>query len=88
VKCDSAPSVFFESEIGSHVERYGNVAQVRSVSVVRSIPYGAVEVRYVNYIHLFWDGVRWWIAGEVFDEKRADNPIPAAWLKFAGNAAE
>ena len=70
----------FETEIGSRVERFGNVAQVRSVSVARRTPKGRVEGRYVNYAQLFWDGTRWWIAAMVWDEERPDNPIPAAWL--------
>ena len=70
----------FETEIGSRVERFGNVAQVRSVSVARRTPTGPIEARYVNYVQLFWDGNRWWIAGAVWDQERPDNPIPAAWL--------
>ena len=70
----------FETEIGSRVERFGNVAQVRSVSVARRTPKGPVEGRYVNYAQLFWDGTRWWIAAMVWDEERPDNPIPRAWL--------
>lgn len=70
----------FETEIGSRVERFGNVAQVRSVSVSRRTPDGPIESRYVNYVQLFWDGARWWIAGAVWDQERPDNPIPAAWL--------
>lgn len=70
----------FETEIGSRVERFGNVAQVRSVSVARRTPTGPIEGRYVNCAQLFWDGNRWWIAGMVWDEERPDNPIPRAWL--------
>jgi hypothetical protein len=70
----------FETEIGSRVERFGNVAQVRSVSVARRTPTGPVEGRYVNFAQLFWDGTRWWIAAMVWDEERPDNPIPRAWL--------
>jgi hypothetical protein len=70
----------FETEIGSRVERFGNVAQVRSVSVARRTPDGPIEARYVNYVQLYWDGNRWWIAGIVWDQERPDNPIPTAWL--------
>jgi len=70
----------FETEIGSRVERFGNVAQVRSVSVARRTPKGPIEARYVNYAQLYWDGGRWWIAAMVWDEERPDNPIPKAWL--------
>jgi hypothetical protein len=70
----------FETEIGSRVEHFGNVAQVRSVSESRRTPDGPIEARYVNYLQLFWDGTRWWIAGAVWDRERPDNPIPAEWL--------
>jgi hypothetical protein len=77
----------FETEIGSRVERFGNVAQVRSISVARRTPTGPVEGRYVNYAQLFWDGNRWWIAAMVWDEERPDNPIPAAWLSHPNKGA-
>ena len=70
----------FEVEVGFRIERFGNVAQVRSVSVARRTPDGPIEARYVNYVQLYWDGARWWIAGVVWDQERPDNPIPAAWL--------
>ena len=78
----------FETEIGSRIERFGNVAQVRSVSVSRRTPDGPIESRYVNYVQLFWDGARWWIAGAVWDQERPDNPIPAAWLGHPAKRSE
>ena len=77
----------FETEVGSRIERFGNVAQVRSVSVARRTPGGPVEGRYVNYVQLYWDGARWWIAGAVWDEERPDNPIPAEWLGHSATRA-
>lgn len=70
----------FESEIGRRIEHFGNVAQVRSVSVVRSTPDGPIEDRYVNYFQVYWDGTRWWIAGMVWDKERSNTPIPEAWI--------
>jgi hypothetical protein len=55
----------FETEVGRRIECYGNVAQVRSVSVVRSRPDGPITERYVNYSQLYWNGSRWWITGQV-----------------------
>jgi hypothetical protein len=78
----------FETEIGSRVERFGNVAQVRSVSESRRAPGGAVDARYVNYLQLFWDGTRWWIAGAVWDQERPDSPIPEEWLNAPKNGSE
>ena len=70
----------FEREIGSRIERFGNVAFVRSISESRRTPDGPIDGRYVNYISLFWDGSRWWISGFVWDEERPNNPIPKAWI--------
>jgi len=70
----------YETEVGRHVERFGNVAQVRSVAVARRTPEGPALGRYVNYFQLYWDGARWWIAGMVWDEETPSRPIPAAWI--------
>jgi hypothetical protein len=69
-----------ETEIGRRIERWGNVAQVRSVAAVRRTADGPVEARYVNYFQLYWDGTRWWIAGMVWDEERPEAPIPGSWV--------
>jgi hypothetical protein len=71
---------FYETEIGRRIERYGNMAQVRSVAVIRSTKDGPVEERYVNYFQLYWDGMRWWIAQIVWDQERPATPIPQAWI--------
>lgn len=70
----------YETEIGRHIERFGNVAQVRSVAAARRAADGPVQARYVNYFQLYWDGSRWWIAGMVWDAETATRPIPAAWV--------
>lgn len=72
---------FFEAEIGAQVERFGNVAQVRSVYETRRSAQGPVTGRGVNYLTLFWDGARWWIANAVWDDERPGNPIPADWIR-------
>jgi len=38
-------------------------------------------VRGINSIQLVRDGRRWWIASVVWDSERADNPIPADYMK-------
>ena len=68
---------FFETEIGSRIERFGNVAQVRSVYETRRVANGPLDGRGVNYLTVFWDGTRWWITGAVWDDERPDNPAPA-----------
>lgn len=70
----------FETEVGRRIERYGHVAQVRSVAVVRLTPNGPIDARYVNYFQLYWDGSRWWIAGMVWDKERPTAAIPDAWV--------
>lgn len=73
-------SGMFEIEVGRRIERWGHVAQVRSVAVVRRTPDGPIDARYVNYFQLYWDGSRWWIAGMVWDLERPGAPIPEAWV--------
>ncbi len=70
----------FEAEIGSRIERFGNAAQVRSISVARRTRSGPIIGRYVNYITLNRDGTRWWMTAWVWDEERPNNPIPASWI--------
>ena len=77
---DFVKNGLFETEIGSRIERFGNVATVRSITESRRTPNGPIDGRYVNYIALYWDGVRWWISGFVWDEERPNNPIPKAWI--------
>jgi hypothetical protein len=71
---------FFETEIGSRIERFGNVAEVRSVYETRHREGGPLTGQGVNYLMLYWDGGRWWITGAVWDDERPDNPLPAAWV--------
>jgi hypothetical protein len=71
---------FFEREIRRVTRRFGNVAQVASTYEFSSTPNGAAQGRGINYINLFWDGRRWWIANAVWDDERPDNPIPPEHL--------
>jgi hypothetical protein len=71
---------FFETEIGSRIERFGNVAQVRSAYETRQVADGPLTGRGVNYLMLYWDGSRWWITGAVWDDERPDNPLPEGWI--------
>ena len=72
---------FYEAEIGSNIERFGNVASVRSVYETRRTAEGPLLGRGINYLTLFWDGKRWWIANAVWDDERPDNPIPKEWIR-------
>ena len=71
---------FFEAEIGHRIERFGNVAHVRSVYETRRAGNGPVLGRGVNYLLLYWDGVRWWITGAVWDDERPGNKLPRSWI--------
>ena len=77
---DLVKNGLFERELGSRIERFGNVATVRSISEARRTPNGPVDGRYVNYFSLYWDGSRWWITGIVWDEESPNKPIPKAWI--------
>lgn len=71
---------FFETEIGSRVERFGNVVSVRSVYETRRTIGGPLIGRGVNYLQLYWDGSRWWISAASWDDERPDNKLPAGWI--------
>lgn len=71
---------FFETEIGHRVERFGNVAQVRSAYEMRRTAKGHPFGRGVNYLLLYWDGGRWWIANAVWDDERPGNQLPRSWI--------
>jgi hypothetical protein len=70
----------FEREIGSRVERFGNVAVVRSAYELRRTEAGPVEQRGVNFFTLYHDGTRWYISHIVWDSERPTNRIPNAWI--------
>jgi uncharacterized protein YciI len=69
----------WELETGSRVERWGNLAQVRSIGEFRRTPDGPLVARYVNYVHLYCDGSRWWVAGAIWEPERPGAAIPPAW---------
>jgi hypothetical protein len=71
---------FYEREIHRVERRFGNIVQIFSAYESRHAPDGPVFARGVNFITLFFDGARWWIASAVWDGERPDNPIPPEWL--------
>ena len=81
---DTAPffaaNDFYEIEVARRVDRFGNVAQVRSVYEARRSPDDAEIVkRGVNSIQLFHDGERWWVVSVLWDNERAGVEVPAEW---------
>ena len=71
---------FFESEIHRVTQRFGNIAHVFSTYESRQKAAGPVIARGINSVELFWDGKRWWIASNIWDDERPDNPLPPAYL--------
>ncbi len=71
---------FFEKEIHRTTKRFGNVAHVYSTYESRTTPTGPVIARGINFVQLFWDGHRWWIAAAMWDDERPSNPIPKEFL--------
>lgn len=76
---------FYESEIHRVTEKFGHIAHVFSTYESRQKKDGPVIARGINSIELFYDGKRWWIASAIWDDERADNPIPGEYLP-PGNA--
>lgn len=71
---------FYESEIHRVTEKFGHIAHVFSTYESRQKKDGPVIARGINSIELFYDGKRWWIASAIWDDERADNPIPGEYL--------
>lgn len=78
-----AASGFHEVQVGWHAERFGAVMAARSVYEARRDPADATLLkRGVNFIHLFHDGARWWIASVVWDDARPGVELPD-WFRAA-----
>ncbi|MCK5438754.1 MAG: hypothetical protein KAI97_02365 [Gemmatimonadetes bacterium] len=71
-------SGFLEREIHRVTRRFGNVADV--ASTYEWTTEDGDTGRGINFIHLFHDGLRWWITHATWDSERADNPIPVEFL--------
>lgn len=67
---------FFETPIVNRVETFGNITQVFSSYESRRAAGEAPFARGINSIQLLNDGSRWWIVSILWDEERADNPLP------------
>ena len=74
---------FTEREIARRVDRFGGIAQVFSTYEGRFQAPDAPSTppRGINSIQLAFDGTRWWVVTVFWDSERADNPIPAEYLK-------
>jgi hypothetical protein len=71
---------FYESEIHRVTEKFGHIAHVFSTYESRVKADGPVIARGINSIELFYDGKRWWIASNIWDDERPNNPLPGEYL--------
>lgn len=71
---------FREPELRRIVHRYGNIAHVASSYELLRRSDGSRYARGVNYIQLYFDGQRWWIASVVWQDEDAEHPIPPELL--------
>ena len=81
----SAPALegqgFFEKEIHRVADTFGNITQVFSTYESRRTPDAQPFSRGINSIQLLNDGKRFWVVTIFWDSERANNPIPARYLK-------
>jgi hypothetical protein len=77
-----AENDFWESEITSHVDRFGNMAQVFSTYEARDREDGAPIGRGINSIQLLFDEGRWWIVSVMWDNETRENPIPGEFTPY------
>ena len=72
---------FYELQIHSVVEQFGNIAHVFSTyASKRSLDDPEPFMRGINSFQLFHDGSRWWIMNIVWRHESAELPIPAKYL--------
>jgi hypothetical protein len=71
---------FYESEVHRVTQTFGHIVHVSSTYETRLKADGPVTGRGINSIELFYDGKRWWIASNIWDDERPNNPIPAQYL--------
>jgi len=73
---------FFESEIGRHIARYGNIAQVFSAyQSKRNIDDPEPFARGINSIQLMHHDERWWVVTIYWQNETEANPIPQEYLQ-------
>ncbi len=71
---------FYEAEIARREMRFGRIAHVTSVYETRLSKDAPLLKRGINSLQLLWEGGRWWIVSVIWDNERADNPLPTDLL--------
>ncbi|MFZ6818388.1 hypothetical protein [Undibacterium sp. Ji22W] len=69
-------SGFFENEIKREIKQFGHSIQIWSTYEMRKTQDGPVIGRGINNLMLSWDGKRYWILAETWDDETKDNLIP------------
>lgn len=69
-------SGFFENEIKREVKQFGHSIHVWSSYEMRKTQDGPVIGRGINNLMLSFDGKRYWILAETWDDESKDNPMP------------
>jgi len=77
---------FSEREIARTSEAFGNIMQAFSTYETHRDSTDQNPVHGINSIQLFNDGTRWWVVGVLWDNARADKPIPPEYLKSRGTS--
>jgi len=73
---------FFESEIGSTKEQFGNIVHVFSTYESRKTEKDEKPfMRGINSIQLWNDGRRWWVITILWQSENADTPIPEKYIQ-------
>ncbi|WP_164116585.1 hypothetical protein [Sphingorhabdus sp. Alg239-R122] len=72
---------FYEIETARKTQRFGQIAHVFSAYEARETP-GSNDIvfRGINMVHLWNDGLRWWIMSIIWDNEREGVSIPAHWF--------
>ena len=72
---------FFEKEIGSKTEQFGNIVHVFSTyESKRTLADEKPFMRGINSFQLWFDGKRWWVITILWQSESADTPIPEEYI--------
>ena len=72
---------FYERELFSKMDQFGQLAHVLSTFDSASEPDGSRSLgRGINSIQLWSDGSRWWVMSMLWDDERPGSEIPAQYL--------
>ena len=73
---------FFEKEIGSTKERFGNIVHVFSAYETKKTASDEKPfMRGINSIQLWNDGKRWWVITILWQSENPDTPIPEKYIQ-------